>query len=137
MKKKYTLLISVLFFIAGILLLNIVSLSRAVSSSQSKTASSTSVEPKSVDEPAVPLFIMIPSINLKAKIEPVGLVQDAKMANPLNKQNAAWFNHGSKPGEKGTAVISGHYDTTTGAPSVFYHLSELNPGDEIDLFLMR
>lgn len=81
-----------------------------------------------------PLFIMIPNINLHANVEAVGLDDEQKMANPLSENNAAWFNRGDKPGEIGTAVISGHYDTTTGSPSVFYELSKLHIGDEVHTF---
>lgn len=47
--------------------------------------------------------------------------------------NAAWYNLGPRPGQAGSAVIAGHYDTTAGAPAIFYNLSELLPGDDIHL----
>lgn len=39
---------------------------------------------------------------------------------------------GAFPGERGTAVIAGHVDSTSG-PAVFFRLGELDAGDEIQV----
>ncbi|MEU4542454.1 sortase domain-containing protein [Nonomuraea dietziae] len=43
---------------------------------------------------------------------------------------AGWYGGGPTPGERGSAVIVGHLDTTTG-PAVFARLSELRRGDTV------
>ena len=77
-----------------------------------------------------PNSIMIPDINLKTQVEQVGLNEKKAMADPANENNVAWYRPGVKPGEKGNAVIAGHYDDEDG-PSVFYNLAELDIGDTI------
>ncbi|MEO3936907.1 sortase [Dermatophilaceae bacterium Soc4.6] len=37
------------------------------------------------------------------------------------------------PGEVGPSVIVGHVDSAAAGPSVFYHLSELRPGDRVEV----
>jgi len=50
---------------------------------------------------------------------------------PKNFIDTAWYELGPRPGELGNAVIDGHVDTPTGAPSVFWNLKKLLPGDQI------
>lgn len=54
------------------------------------------------------------------------------MAAPQDTNNVGWYKLGIAPGEKGNAVIAGHFDSETG-PAVFYQLSQLTIGDEVVL----
>jgi sortase (surface protein transpeptidase) len=45
--------------------------------------------------------------------------------------DAAWYEHSSTPGAIGPAVIIGHVDSAANGPSVFFHLRDLRPGQEI------
>lgn len=52
---------------------------------------------------------------------------------PKGLGNGRWYALGPKPGEQENAVIDGNFDTPNGAPSVFYNLSKLLPGDTIEV----
>lgn len=78
----------------------------------------------------IPTDIAIPSIDVNASIEQVGLLETGQMDTPSTEDGVAWFEPGSKPGVKGNAVLAGHVDSKTG-PAIFYHLKDLEKGDEI------
>lgn len=78
-----------------------------------------------------PNSITITKINLQAGVESLGLDSEGRVDLPPDLDKVGLFSLGPKPGEKGNAFISGHLDTVTGAPAVFYRLSELEVGDEI------
>lgn len=82
---------------------------------------------------AKPTKFSIPKIEINTAIEAVGMDARGRMDVPQNVNNVAWYKLGYKPGDEGSAVISGHYDQSTGAPAVFYNLSKLNTGDEINV----
>lgn len=79
----------------------------------------------------VPIDIEIPVLDIQAKIEAVGLDDQNRMDTPKNVYNTGWYMLGVRPGEVGSALIDGHYDTPSGAPSVFYKLNKAKAGDEI------
>ena len=96
----------------------------------------TSLLPTQIAEKGIiPTRIEIPAIGVDARIESVGLDYSRKrMANPTDTKDTAWYSLGFKPGEKGSAVISGHYDNRDGSPAVFYQLAKLKPGDLIYVY---
>lgn len=84
--------------------------------------------------PGLPTTIHIPSIGLaSAHIEHVGIDDAGRMDVPKVISNTGWYMEGTRPGEKGSAVIDGHYNTPTGAPSVFYNLKNIVVGDIIEI----
>lgn len=78
-----------------------------------------------------PVSISIPAIGISTNIQQVGMDAQGRMGVPTNEVDTAWYKYGYRPGEKGSAVIDGHYDTPTGAPAVFYNLDKLQVGDTI------
>lgn len=82
-------------------------------------------------EYGIPVRILIPKIDVDASLESVGVTADGEMDIPKNPSDAAWFNLGPRPGEYGSAVISGHYGWKNGIAAVFDDLSKLNKGDKI------
>lgn len=78
-----------------------------------------------------PVRIEIPRIGVDAEIEHVGKTKDGKMAVPEQVHDVAWYRLGAVPGERGNAVISGHFDDYKGDPAVFWDLGKLNAGDTI------
>ncbi len=83
-------------------------------------------------ETGIPSRIRIPSININASIEQVGLTHDgSSMDTPTNPLDTAWYKLGPRPGEIGSAVIDGHVDDKYGAKAVFANLKNLKPGDKI------
>jgi LPXTG-site transpeptidase (sortase) family protein len=79
----------------------------------------------------LPVRLKIPSINVDAFVEYVGLTPDGAMDVPKGPDNVAWFNLGQRPGENGSAVIAGHYGWKNNIPAVFDDLHKLNKGDRI------
>ena len=80
-----------------------------------------------------PMTLRIPKLNIQAPIESVGLTSTGRMDVPKTVGGTGWYAYGPKPGEVGNAVIDGHFDTPTGAPSVFYYIGNLHPGDTIQV----
>jgi sortase A len=90
-------------------------------------------EPQSSDDASTfgkPVRLLIEAIDVDAEIEYVGLDDEGRMGVPREWENVVWFELGAIPGERGNAVMAGHYDSTTG-PAVFYELGELEDGDEL------
>ncbi|MBB6448213.1 sortase (surface protein transpeptidase) [Geomicrobium halophilum] len=87
-------------------------------------------EPDQEDDGIIPASIEIPAIDVKAEIEPVGILDNGQMGVPSEAEGVAWFEPGANPGEIGNAVMAGHVDSTTG-PAIFFDLDELESGDEI------
>jgi sortase A len=78
-----------------------------------------------------PLTLLVPKLNINSQIEEVGQDQVGRMDVPKNFMNVGWYKLGFKPGEKGSAVIAGHFDTVSGTPAVFYNLGNLTTGDDL------
>lgn len=79
-----------------------------------------------------PTRLIIPSINVDAAVQNIGLAADGSIGAPNGPYDVAWFDLGSKPGETGSAIISGHYGKwLSGANSVFDNLNKLKKGDKI------
>lgn len=78
-----------------------------------------------------PVRLKIPSISVNAAIEHVGVTPAGIMGIPVDTSNVAWFSLGPKPGERGSAVIAGHFDGINGVDAVFTNLNRLKKGDEL------
>jgi len=79
----------------------------------------------------LPVRLKIPAINLDAAIEYVGLTPNGAMGVPSTLVDAAWYNLGPRPGQKGNAVIDGHRSSRSWIPGVFDHLDDLSVGDNL------
>lgn len=79
----------------------------------------------------LPVNLKIPNINVDANIENVGINPEGEMEVPLNTANVGWFDLGPLPGENGSAVIAGHFNTADGKDGVFAHLNRLKSGDKV------
>ena len=83
-------------------------------------------------ELGLPIRLKIPKVNVNAVIKHVGLTPQGAMDAPKGPADVAWFNLGPRPGDSGSAVISGHYGRwKTGEGSVFDNLNKLIKGDKI------
>ncbi len=82
-------------------------------------------------EVSPPAKIEIPNLGLFADVVPVGVDAQNVMEVPKDTKQVGWYSLGKKPGELGGAIMTAHYDTTTGKPAIFYNLRRLNPGDLI------
>jgi len=79
---------------------------------------------------ADPPRLEIPAIDVRAHSVRLGKTPDNKLEVPAHGSEVGWWVGGSRPGERGAAVIAGHVDTKSG-PAVFHRLSQLTPGSEI------
>lgn len=79
----------------------------------------------------LPLRLNIPKLRVKALVESVGLTTDGAVGVPKGPNNVAWYNLGPRPGEVGSAVISGHYGWKNNIPAVFDYLFKLKKGDKV------
>ncbi len=87
------------------------------------------VSPLPAQEPVgKPVRLKIPKIKVDSIVEYVGLAPDGAMDVPQNPDDVAWFELGPRPGEKGSAVVAGHYG---GKASAFDNLYKLRKGDKI------
>lgn len=81
-----------------------------------------------------PVGITIPSLNVRAVVNNVGLAADGTIdVPPLDRaQEAGWYDQSPTPGEVGPSVIVGHVDTRSG-PAVFHQLSRMRAGDTVEV----
>jgi LPXTG-site transpeptidase (sortase) family protein len=84
-----------------------------------------------IASPGSPMRLIIPAININADIQPLGVTPRGEMEIPSNTFDVGWFKLGSRPGEKGSAVIAGHFDGENGEAGVFSNLYELKSGDKL------
>jgi sortase A len=78
--------------------------------------------------------LIISRIKVDTPIDPMGLTADGAMEAPNSSQNVGWFKLGAHPGDKGTAVIAGHYGRwKDGKESVFDGLHTLQKGDNVSV----
>lgn len=81
-----------------------------------------------------PVRLEITKASVIAPVVAVGLTQDGAMDIGKAIEKTAWYKLGPKPGEKGSAVIAGHYGWLNGQGSVFNNLHTLRPGDKISVY---
>lgn len=83
--------------------------------------------------PGLPVHLIISSINVSAVVEYVGVTAQGSVGVPKGPSNVAWFSIGPRPGEKGNAIIDGHFGWKNGIPAVFDNVFKLRPGDKISV----
>jgi sortase (surface protein transpeptidase) len=83
---------------------------------------------------APPQRVLIPRFGVDAPVLSAGLNADGTApVPPLDHPGEVdWYDGGPAPGERGPAVLLGHYDTQAG-PAVFHQVPNLRPGDRIEI----
>lgn len=84
-----------------------------------------------VGEEAHPSRLIVPSLQIDAHIQYVGIAASGNMAVPNNYTDVGWYRYGTVPGQKGSAVIDGHVDNALGLAGVFKNLELIEAGEEI------
>ncbi|ARF82179.1 class F sortase [Kitasatospora aureofaciens] len=81
-----------------------------------------------------PTRLRIPQIGVEAPFTELTLNPAGQLNPPPpdNKNLVGWYRDGVTPGERGSAVVAGHVDTTKG-PAVFLLLSLLVPGNKVEV----
>lgn len=87
----------------------------------------------SISSRGIPTRLMIPKIRVNISIEHVGLTPEGAMGVPKNFINTAWFELGPRPGDRGSAVIDGHFGFIKKKPGAFNNLHRLRKGDKISV----
>ncbi|MFF9812290.1 class F sortase [Streptomyces sp. NPDC014006] len=84
--------------------------------------------------PSPPDRIRIPSIRVNAPLMGLSLTPAGSLdVPPAGRKNlAGWYEAGTTPGERGTAIVAGHVDNAAG-PAVFYDLGALKKGAAIEV----
>ncbi|UUU34063.1 class F sortase [Streptomyces sp. CA-210063] len=84
--------------------------------------------------PSPPDRVRIPSIRVDAPLMGLGLTPTGSLdVPPAEKENlAGWYEAGTTPGERGTAIVAGHVDNADG-PAVFYDLGALKRGATVEV----
>jgi len=99
---------------------------------------SNNLIPKKIAAPETiyspPVRLEIPKISVSAPVVPVGLTSDNAMDIGQDITKTAWYKFGPKPGEKGSAVIAGHYGWLNEQGAIFNNLHTLQPGDGITVY---
>lgn len=88
---------------------------------------------QSASDYGVPVRIVIPRIDVNAPVVALGVDKNGYMETPSNGQELGWYKPGVMPGQRGNAVIDGHYDTATQS-AIFFALRTVQKGDV--LFVM-
>jgi sortase (surface protein transpeptidase) len=79
-----------------------------------------------------PRTLSIPKIGVTANVESVALSKPEDTHAPYKWDDVAWYDRGTRPGDRGHAAIFGHVDSTC-CPAVFYHLQDLKAGDIVEV----
>ncbi|MFI8187625.1 class F sortase [Streptomyces sp. NPDC085946] len=84
--------------------------------------------------PSPPDRIRIPAIRVDAPLTGLGLTRTGSLDVPpaARPDLAGWYEAGTTPGERGTAIVAGHVDNADG-PAVFYSLGALRKGHRIEV----
>ncbi|GAA4806105.1 class F sortase [Streptomyces ziwulingensis] len=84
--------------------------------------------------PSPPDRIRVPAISVDAPLTGLGLTPTGSLdVPPTERENlAGWYEAGTTPGEKGTAIVAGHVDNDEG-PAVFYRLGALKRGGVVEV----
>jgi sortase (surface protein transpeptidase) len=80
--------------------------------------------------------LTIPAIRVQTALLELGLNPDGSLQVPPHGPHygdAGWYRYSPTPGSVGPSVIVGHVDSAHGGPSVFFHLADLLPGDEVQV----
>ncbi len=78
---------------------------------------------------ALPDRLVIPDIGVNAPVLHIGLTKEGDIGTPKGPDEVSWFSDGTRPGENGSAVISGHYGWKDNRAAAFDNLHKLKRGD--------
>jgi hypothetical protein len=103
--------------------------SAATSSGSASSFSTGEVKGALTPRPAPPVHLRIDRIGVDHPIVPVGLEADGTMEIPEDVLELGWYEPGVRPGEDGSAVLSGHVDSRTQGRGAFFELGRLDVDD--------
>ncbi|MFI1702938.1 class F sortase [Streptomyces griseoruber] len=98
------------------------------------TGSGTAIRSAPALPPSPPTRIRIPALHVDAPLTGLPLTPAGSLAAPPagRKNLAGWYEAGTTPGERGTAIVAGHVDNADG-PAVFYDLGALRKHSTVEV----
>jgi len=84
--------------------------------------------------------LSIPRFEVSAPVIVLGVGEDGVMQTPDGPTDVAWYDFSARPGfpvagEGGNSVFAGHVDYYNYGPAVFWHLTDLERGDLVEVTL--
>ena len=95
------------------------------------TIGTAAVHTQQTTSSGLPVRLTIPKINVDAAVDYVGVTPQGELGVPKGPTNAAWYELGPRPGDKGSAVIDGHFGYKNNIPAVFDKLYTLQKSDNM------
>lgn len=92
------------------------------------------ISPNKLEKPVTlghPVRLVIPTLEINAKIQKVGINKKGNMATPSNFKDVGWYKYGTMPGDVGSAVMAGHVDNGLAFSGVFKRIGDLEKGDDV------
>lgn len=103
--------------------------SQPASTIQAPSSTSSVTTPKE-DLYGLPRRLQIPKIGINAEVKYVGMMSDGNMEPPKGPAEVGWYKRGPRPGDKGSAVVAGHFGWLN-RPAAFDNLHKLAKGDSL------
>lgn len=102
----------------------------AESATETPTATATATATARPARAARPVRLRIAAIRVDVPLVPLGLDRSGALEAPKRFDVGGWWSGGTRPGDRGPAVIAGHVDSKTG-PAAFFELGRLRKGDKV------
>lgn len=83
------------------------------------------------DPTRAPERLRIPSLDIDANVQHVGVKENGNMGTPNNFTDVGWYKYGPAPGESGSAVMAGHVDNALSLAGVFKNLGDVEVGADV------
>ncbi len=85
-----------------------------------------------------PVHLSIPAIGVDTEVEVVGVMASGDLDTPQKHPwtNVGWYSTGPVPGQPGSAVMDGHLDRPGAFPAVFWHLRDIQVGNQIEVKML-
>jgi len=95
----------------------------------SVTVDAVNIHQVAADEPRM---LNIKSLNISARIKPMGINSIGAIAAPVNIYDSGWYTGSAKPGALGATFIDGHASGAT-RQGLFAYLETLKNGNEVSI----
>jgi hypothetical protein len=89
--------------------------------------------PAPVAEVPSPVRLAVPTLDMDAPVDAVGVTPDGQMSLPDDVARVGWYRFGPAPGQAGSAVLAGHVDSRAQGLGALAPLREATPGDEVQV----
>lgn len=131
LKRKILIITLAILFLSVGIIFNLVLKNSIYKNFEPIFSNTLSIYKQAKISSSLPVRLKIPSINIDAPIDSVGLTKKGSIGVPKGPSEVAWYDLSPIPGEKGNTVMDGHSGWKNGIPAVFDNLYKLKKGDKI------